>query len=178
MSGSGSGARAEVSRIAVCAGSFDPFTEGHLDVLRRGLTMFDRIIVAVAHNPKKQATFSVEERVRLIEESIVEAGDRVEVDTFEGLVVNYAKRRGAVALLRGLRAVSDFEFEFQMASMNRKLAPELQTVFLMAAEDHFYVSSSLVKEVAGMGGDVSSHVPPPVARALANLRSDQEDSAS
>ncbi len=160
-------------RIAVCAGSFDPFTEGHLDVVHRGLSMFDRIVVAVAFNPKKRAAFSVDDRVALIRESVADLGDRVEVDTFQGLVVEYANRRGAVALLRGLRAVSDFEFEFQMASMNRKLAPSLQTVFLMAAEDHFYVSSSLVKEVAMLGGDVSSHVPPAVAQALARRRAAQ-----
>lgn len=153
-------------RIAVCAGSFDPLTEGHLDVVHRGLTMFDQIVVAVAHNPKKKATFSVEERVALIEKSLADVLDRVEVDTFQGLVVEYATNKGAVALLRGLRAVSDFEFEFQMASMNRKLAPMLQTVFLMAAEDHFYVSSSLVKEVAMLGGDVSDHVPKAVDAAL------------
>jgi len=159
-----------MSRLAVCAGSFDPFTEGHLDVVHRGLAMFDRIVVAVAHNPKKQAEFSVEERVALIRDSVGDVGGRVEVDTFEGLVVEYAKRKGAVALLRGLRAVSDFEFEFQMASMNRRLAPELQTVFLMAAEDHFYVSSSLVKEVAMLGGDVAGHVPPAVEVALRRRR--------
>ena len=105
---------ARKDRIAVCAGSFDPFTEGHLDVVDRGLSMFDRIVVAVAHNPKKRADFTVEERVALIRESLADMGDRVEVDTFQGLVVEYASRKGAVALLRGLRAVSDFEFEFAL----------------------------------------------------------------
>lgn len=165
-------------RIAVCAGSFDPFTEGHADVARRGLAMFDRIVMAVAHNPNKQATFSVREREEFIRAALADAADRVEVDHFEGLVVEYAKRKGAVALLRGLRAVSDFEFEFQMASMNRKLAPELQTVFLMAAEDHFYVSSSLVKEVAMLGGDVSVHVPASVDVALRARRAAASDAAS
>ncbi len=164
-----------MSRLAVCAGSFDPFTEGHLDVVHRGLAMFDRIVVAVAHNPKKRAEFSVEERVGLIRDSVGDVDGRVEVDTFEGLVVEYAKRKGAVALLRGLRAVSDFEFEFQMASMNRRLAPELQTVFLMASEDHFYVSSSLVKEVAMLGGDVAGHVPPAVEVALRQRREAERD---
>ena len=156
-------------RIAVCAGSFDPITEGHRDVVERGLSMFDRVIVAVAHNVRKTPLFNVNERVGLIEECFADE-PRVEVDTFEGLVVEYARKRQAVALLRGLRAVSDFEFEFQMASMNRRLAPEIRTVFLMAAEDHFYVSSSLVKEVAMLGGDVAHHVPSGVASALVDKR--------
>lgn len=156
-------------RTAVCAGSFDPITLGHLDVVRRGLSLFDGVIIAVAYNLRKAPMFSVQERVDLIRAAV---GDdpRVEIDTFDGLVVEYARRRKAAALLRGLRAVSDFEFEFQMAAMNRRLAPEIQTVFLMAAEDQFYVSSSLVKEVAGLGGDVSNHVPAPVAAALRERR--------
>jgi len=146
-------------------GSFDPLTNGHLSLIHRALGMFDRLIVAVAHNPKKQPLFSVEERMALIREAI--ANDpRVEVDSFEGLLVNYARRRKVKLLLRGLRAVSDFEYEFQMANMNRTLDSEIETVFVMTGEDYFYVSSQIVREVAALGGDVSNLVPPNVLAKL------------
>ena len=152
-------------RIAIYPGSFDPVTLGHLDIIHRGLEVFDGLVIAVATNVAKKAMFTADERVELIQEAV--GGDpRVVVDHFDGLLVEYARDRGAVAVLRGLRAVSDFDFEFQMASMNRSLLPEVQTVFLMAGEEHFYVSSSLVKEVAQLGGDVAHHVPPGVAEAL------------
>ncbi len=146
-------------------GSFDPLTNGHLSLIHRALGMFDRLIVAVAHNPKKQPLFSVEERMALIREAI-DNDPRVEVDSFEGLLVNYARRRKVKLLLRGLRAVSDFEYEFQMANMNRTLDSEIETVFVMTGEDYFYVSSQIVREVAALGGDVSNLVPPNVLAKL------------
>jgi len=158
-----------MTRTALYAGSFDPITYGHLDVLWRALDLFDHIVVGVACNPRKSPLFSAEERIEQIREA-VGAEPRVEVQVFSGLLVDYARERGAVALVRGLRAVSDFEYEFQMAGMNRKLTPGIQAVFLMAAEEHFYVSSSLVKEVALLGGDVTEHAPPGVVAALAQKR--------
>jgi pantetheine-phosphate adenylyltransferase len=154
-----------MTRIAIYPGSFDPMTKGHLDVIQRSLVLFDRLVIAVASNVRKQPLFSVEERIALIREVL---GDdaRVEIDTFEGLLVDYARRKGAVALVRGLRAVADFEYEFEMASMNRRLAPSVETVFLMTHENYFYVSSHLVKEVASLGGDVDAFVPPAVAARL------------
>jgi pantetheine-phosphate adenylyltransferase len=142
---------------AIYPGSFDPLTNGHLSLIQRGLQMFDRLVVAVASNPKKTPLFSVEERKQLIQEAV---GDtRVEVDAFQGLLVDYARRKGIQTLLRGLRAVSDFEYEFQMANMNRKLAPQIETVFMMTGEDYFYISSQLVREVASLGGEVKDLVP-------------------
>ena len=152
-------------RIAIYPGSFDPLTKGHHDVIQRSLVMFDKLIIAVAGNVRKQALFSMDERIALIRE-VVGDDPRVEVDTFEGLLVEYAKRKGAVALVRGLRAVADFEFEFEMASMNRRLAPNVETVFLMTHEAYFYVSSHLVKEVAMLGGEFEAFVPAPVAAKL------------
>jgi len=151
-------------RIAIYPGSFDPLTNGHLSLIQRGLQMFDRVIVAVAFNPKKVPLFSVEERKQLIREACPDP--RVEVDAFQGLLVEYAKRRGVNVLLRGLRAVSDFEYEFQLANMNRKLAPGIETVFMMTGEDYFYISSQLVREVASLGGDVDGLVPPSVLARL------------
>jgi pantetheine-phosphate adenylyltransferase len=153
-------------RRAIYAGSFDPVTNGHLDVLGRAAKVFDEVIFAVAYNAEKRGLFTPDERMALLRESAVE-WKNVRVTRFEGLLVDYARREGAVALIRGLRAVSDFEFEFQMALMNRRLAPELETLFLMPREDYSYVSSRLVKEVAMLGGDVSSLVPAVVAKALA-----------
>jgi pantetheine-phosphate adenylyltransferase len=152
-------------RVAIYPGSFDPLTNGHLSLIHRGLRMFDRLIVAVAHNPKKTPLFSKEERVALIREA-VGPDPRVEVDAFEGLLVKYAKRRNVSVTLRGLRAVSDFEYEFQLANMNRKLAPELETVFVMTGEDYFYISSQIVREAASLGGDVRGLVPENVLRKL------------
>jgi pantetheine-phosphate adenylyltransferase len=154
-----------MTRIAVYPGSFDPVTLGHLDVLERATLIFDRVIMAVLENPGKSGLFTVEERVELIRQSVNE-NPRVEVDTFHGLTVEYARRVGAAAIVRGLRAVSDFENEFQMALMNRRLAPEIHTVFLMTSFSNFYVSSSLIKEVYRFGGIVEDVLPPPSARAM------------
>jgi len=156
-----------VKRKGVYAGSFDPITKGHLDIVRRALGVFDEIIVGVAYNPGKEtALFSVEERVTMIRESLADIADRVTVDSFAGLLVEYCDRAGANAIIRGLRAVSDFEYEFQMAMMNRHLNSRVETYFMSASETYFYTASRLVKEVAGLGGDVSALVPPVVHRAL------------
>jgi pantetheine-phosphate adenylyltransferase len=155
------------TRIAVYPGSFDPITNGHVDILRRSLAVFDKIIVAIAVNVRKQPLFTVEERYDFIRDALGgEGGDRVEYDAFEGLLIDYTRRRGAQTIVRGLRALADFEYEFQLAVMNRRLAPTIDTMFLMTAEHNFYVSSSLVKEIAGFGGDVSGLVPDSVRRAL------------
>jgi pantetheine-phosphate adenylyltransferase len=143
--------------VAIYPGSFDPLTNGHLSLIQRGLQMFDRLIVAIAVNPKKTPLFSLEERQALIRDACQD--DRVEVDAFQGLLVQYARQRQVNVLIRGLRAVSDFEYEFQLANMNRKLAPGIETVFMMTGEDYFYISSQLVREVASLGGDVSELVP-------------------
>jgi pantetheine-phosphate adenylyltransferase len=156
-------------RVAIYAGSFDPPTNGHLDIILRAATLFDTTVVAVAQNQRKQYLFDASERVGLLREAI---GDdpRVEVDVIDGLLVDYARRKGATAVIRGLRAVADFDFEFQMACMNHHLAPQVETVFLMTAQEHLFVSSSLVKEVASFGGDVTPFVPAPVLpRFLARL---------
>ncbi len=152
-------------RAAIYPGSFDPLTNGHLSLIQRGLQMFDKLIVAIAVNPKKTPLFSVAERRAFILEA-VKNDPRVEVDDFQGLMVDYAKRRHTKVVLRGLRAVSDFEFEFHMANMNRKLDAELETVFMMTGEDYFYISSNLVREVASLGGNVEGLVPPHVLAAL------------
>lgn len=152
-------------RTAVYPGTFDPLTNGHVDIVRRALKAFDRVVVALGINTKKKALFTVEERKEMIGETFA-GEDRVSVDTFSGLQVDYLKEIGADAVVRGLRAVSDFEFEFQMANMNRKLFPEAETFFLMTGQDNFYLSSSLIKEVAALGGCVVDLVPPPVARRL------------
>jgi pantetheine-phosphate adenylyltransferase len=151
--------------VAIYPGSFDPITNGHVSILHSGLHAFERVIVAVLHNPKKQALFSVEERIAMIREAF---GDdpRIEVDSFDGLLVEYARRRGVRVVLRGLRAVADFEYELQMANMNRHLNPEVETVFIMANDAYFYVASNLVKEAAKLGGDVSGLVPPNVHARL------------
>jgi pantetheine-phosphate adenylyltransferase len=154
-----------MSRIAVYPGSFDPITNGHVYILKRSLKIFDKLVVALAVNVRKTPLFSVQERREIILEA-VDHDPRIEVDAFEGLLVDYVRRRGATTVIRGLRALADFEYEFQAAHMNRHLAPEVETIFLMTSEESFYVSSSLVKEVALMGGDVSRMVPPPVEAAL------------
>ncbi|HVG61162.1 MAG TPA: pantetheine-phosphate adenylyltransferase [Hyalangium sp.] len=143
--------------VAIYPGSFDPLTNGHLSLIQRGLQMFDRLIVAIAVNPKKVPLFSLDERKELIRQACPDP--RVEVDSFQGLLVEYAKQRNVNVLIRGLRAVSDFEYEFQLANMNRKLAPGIETVFMMTGEDYFYISSQLVREVASLGGDVTGLVP-------------------
>lgn len=152
-------------RIAVYPGSFDPLTNGHLDMIKRALTMFDRVIVAIANNVRKTPLFSVDERTLQIAEAVGH-DPRVEIDAFEGLLVDYVKRRGAKIVVRGLRALADFEYEFQLAHMNRRLGVDIDTIFLMTSEKDFYVSSSLVKEVAAFGGDVTGLVPKLVQEAL------------
>ena len=151
--------------VAIYPGSFDPMTNGHLDIINRSLQIFDELTVLVAHNHRKQYLFSVEERKALVEAS-VNHDPRIKVDVWEGLIVDYAKKCGATVILRGLRAVADFEFEFQMANMNRHLSPGCETLFLMTGADNFYVSSSLVREVARLDGDIDELVPAPVAAAL------------
>jgi pantetheine-phosphate adenylyltransferase len=153
-----------MKRIAVYPGSFDPITKGHEDLIRRSLEFVDQLIVAVAVNVSKQPLFSLEERVALIKAAVTDK--RVAVQSFEGLLAEFGKKVGASVIVRGLRAVSDFEYEFQMALMNRNLAPNLETVFLVPAFDLTYLSSSLVREVARFGGDVSSLVHPAVQKAL------------
>jgi len=155
--------------LAVYPGTFDPITNGHVDILRRSLKIFDRVVVALAENVRKAPLFSSEERHRMITEALGRDA-RLEVDAFQGLLADYCRRRGAAVVIRGLRALADFEYEFQSAHMNRRLAPDVETLFLMTSEESFYVSSSLVKEVALMGGDVSGLVPAGVAAALADKR--------
>jgi len=154
-----------MTRIALYPGSFDPPTRGHEDLIRRSLALADRVIVAVAANSAKQPLFSVEERLAMLRAAIG-AEPRISVETFEGLLADFAKHSGASVVVRGLRAVSDFEYEFQMALMNRQLHPSLETVFLVPAVDLTYLSSSLVREVARYGGDVTALVHPVVAEAL------------
>jgi pantetheine-phosphate adenylyltransferase len=158
--------RVSRQRVALYPGSFDPITLGHLDILERAMEIFDRVVVSVLRNPDKQPLFSVEERVELIREATRTLDGEVEVDAFDGLTVEHAERVGAIAIVRGLRAVSDFESEFQMALMNRRLDPDIHTVFLMTSAPNVFMSSALVKEVCRLGGDISEFVPPPVAEAL------------
>lgn len=155
-----------MKRIAVYPGTFDPVTHGHLDLAERGQRHFDRLVMAILRNEDKQPLFSVEERMELLREAVVR-WPRVQVESFDGLLVDYARELGASVILRGIRAASDFEYEMQMAMMNRKLEPELETVFLVPSEAYSYVSSRLVREVARLGGSVSALVPPNVAEALA-----------
>jgi pantetheine-phosphate adenylyltransferase len=163
-------ARARASRnprcaLAVFPGSFDPITNGHLDIIARSLSVFDEVVVAILVNPEKSPLFTVEERVAIIREAY-RGEPRVRVDTFSGLLVDYAEKVGAAVIVRGLRAISDFEYEFQMALMNRRLDPHIETVFMMPAESYSYLSSRLVKEVFQLGGQVSELVPPVVERRL------------
>jgi len=153
-----------VSRKAVYAGSFDPLTNGHLDIIRRGLEVVDELVVAVAVNSTKKGLFSFDERVTLLREALGDAP--VEVVALDGLLIDFCRARGVGFMLRGLRAVSDFDGELQMANMNRKMAPEVDTIFLMTDDANFYVSSSLVREIASLGGEVSQFVPACVERAL------------
>ncbi|MBA2669666.1 MAG: pantetheine-phosphate adenylyltransferase [Gemmatimonadetes bacterium] len=154
-------------RIAICPGSFDPITLGHEDIVRRGLRFADRVIVAVAHTAshEKRGLFGVQERVELIKTAFADE-PRVEATEFQGLLVDFARQRGAGLVIRGLRAVSDFEYEFQMALMNRELSPEMETVFLATDADKSFLSATLVREIATLGGDVSRFVSPAVLSAL------------
>jgi len=150
---------------AIYPGSFDPITNGHMSIIESGLVVFDRVVVAVLSNPKKHSLFSVEERIEMIREAVGKE-PRIEVDSFEGLLVDYCRHKKTRAVLRGLRAVADFEYELQMANMNRHLNENVETVFLMANDAYFYVSSNIVKEAATLGGDVSALVPEGVSRRL------------
>lgn len=152
-------------RIALCPGSFDPVTYAHLDIVQRASRLFDRVHVAVLENPNKNPLFSLEERLEMLKEA-TKNWSKVEQGVFSGLVVEYARQVGASAIVRGLRAVSDFEYEFQMAAMNRHLAEDVETVFVMTSSEYAFVSSSLIKEVVRYGGDVSRWVPPNVKERL------------
>ncbi|HEU5180880.1 MAG TPA: pantetheine-phosphate adenylyltransferase [Candidatus Polarisedimenticolia bacterium] len=151
--------------LAVYPGSFDPVTHGHLDIIRRGSRLFDRIVVAVLKNPEKKPMFPLAERRRILRQATREIPN-VSIDSFDGLLVDYARRRKARVIVRGLRALSDFEYEFQMALMNRRLDATIETVFMMPSEAYSYLSSRLVKEVARLGGSVAGLVPPEVERRL------------
>ena len=158
-----------MNSVAVYPGSFDPITNGHLDIIERAANVFERVIVAVLANPRKAPLLGVDVRIRIIRDALANAGvpsERTEVEAFDGLTVDLCRARGAGSIVRGLRAISDFETEMQLAHNNRVLAPEVDTVFFMTAVDHGYVSSSLVKEIAAFGGDVSSMIPAAAAAVL------------
>lgn len=152
-------------KIAVYPGSFDPITLGHLDIINRGLKIFDRVIVAVASNSSKNALFTIDERIGLIRE-VLSGNDRAIVDTFDGLLVDYVLSQGATVIIRGLRAVSDFEYEFQLAQINRGISLEVETLFMMTSVPYSYLSSSVVKEISSLKGPVDTLVPPAVKKAL------------
>ena len=154
-----------MKRIAIYPGSFDPVTNGHLDIVEKGLKLFDKIIVAILHNTGKKSLFTVKERMEMLETSL-EKFSNIEIDSFDGLLIDYTVTRKAHAILRGMRALSDFEYEFQLALMNRRLNREVQTVFLMTGLRWIYTSSSIIKEVARFGGDVEGMVPPMVSHRL------------
>lgn len=152
-------------RIAVCPGTFDPVTYGHLDIVRRASNLFDHVFLSVLHNPEKVPLFTVEERVEMLVRETKDLGN-VSVESFSGLAVDYAKRKGAIAIVRGLRAVTDFEFEFKLAAMNRNLDSSIETVFMMTSSEYSFISSSAIKEVASLGGNISKWVSPYVAERL------------
>ncbi len=152
-------------RKVIYPGTFDPITNGHIDIIRRAANLFDKVILAVAEPRHKKSLFTLEERIHLARESLKEF-DNVDVYSFDGLLVDFCKRMGINAIIRGIRAVSDFDYEFQIAWMNRKLFPDIETIFLMPSEDYFFLSSSLVKEVAMLGGNIDSFVPTIVKKAL------------
>jgi pantetheine-phosphate adenylyltransferase len=155
-----------MKHIAVYPGTFDPVTNGHIDLVERSLRIFDELIVAVAANPKKQPLFSLEERIELFRRVVTRYRRRVRIEGFDGLLVDYVKRKKAVGIIRGLRAVSDFEYEMQMALMNRRLDSDIETVFLMPNEEYSFITSTIVREAASYGGDVSSLVPKVVVEKL------------
>ena len=153
--------------VAIYPGSFDPITNGHVDLVKRTLRVFGKVIVAIATNPDKDhSLFTVEERLQMINEVFADVKDRVQADSFQGLLVDYAERKHSTVVIRGLRAISDFEYEFQMAMMNHRLKPQLETLFMMTGESEFYTSSRLVKEVVSLGGNVSGLVPDNVLKRL------------
>lgn len=155
------------NNIAIYPGSFDPITNGHVDLVERTLRVFDRVIVAIATNPGKDGSlFTLDERLEMVGEVFKSLKRRVQAESFDGLLVDYAERKGARVIIRGLRAISDFEYEFQMAMMNHRLKPKLETLFMMTGESEFYTSSRLVKEVVSLGGDVSGLVPTNVLKNL------------
>ena len=154
-----------MSLIALYPGSFDPFTNGHYGVTKRCLKVFDKLVIGIAQNSRKQPFFTVEERIEMIRGAL-DDDPRVEITAFEGLTVNFAAACGASVIVRGLRAVADFEYELQMANTNRKLNSKVETLFMMTSEEYFFVSSQNVKEVAGLGGDISMLVPPVIAKAV------------
>jgi pantetheine-phosphate adenylyltransferase len=155
------------SDVAIYPGSFDPITNGHVDLVNRALRVFDKVVVAIASNPDKdRSLFTVQERLQLIEEVFAGTDGRVSAVSFQGLLVDYAERQGATVVIRGLRAISDFEYEFQMAMMNHRLKPKLETFFMMTGESEFYTSSRLVKEVVSLGGNVAGLVPDNVLKKL------------
>lgn len=158
-----------MKKVAVYPGSFDPITNGHLDIITRGLRMFDELIILVAYNPNKTSLFSVEERMDLIREVVGRENGQLKIDCSSGLLVDYVHKAGANVILRGLRAVSDFEYEFQMALLNRRLNREVETVFLMTGYQWFYTSSNLIKEAASLGGSVAGLVPEVVNERLLNI---------
>jgi pantetheine-phosphate adenylyltransferase len=153
--------------IAIYPGSFDPMTNGHVDLVNRTLRVFDKVIIAIAINPEKDhSLFSLDERLQMIRDVFERTKGRVQVDSFQGLLVDYAEKKRSKVIIRGLRAISDFEYEFQMAMMNHRLKPALETLFMMTGEAEFFISSRLVKEVASLGGDVAGLVPPNVLEKL------------
>jgi len=153
-------------RIAVCPGSFDPVTLGHLDIITRACKIFDKVIVAVPINPAKNSSFSTEERINFLRIVGEKYNLNIEVDMVDGLLADYAREKGATAIIKGLRALSDFEYEFQMALVNKKLNPELETMFLSTSSDNMFLSSSMVKQVAAFGGDISHFVPECISQAI------------
>ena len=153
------------NRVAVYPGSFDPMTNGHVDIIERSLKICDKLIIAIANNVNKTHLFSLDERKEIIE-GLYSGRENIEVDAFDGLLVNYLQKRNVSILVRGLRVASDFEYEFQMANMNRTMHSELETIFLMTGQEHFYISSRFVKEAASHGGDIGKLVPPEVERVL------------
>ncbi len=152
---------------AIYPGSFDPFTNGHLDIVKRSAPLFERLIVAIGDNPAKQPLFEKDERIRLIKE-IARPLRNVDVEAFDGLLVDYAKKRGAKVVVRGIRTISDFEYEYQMALTNKALAPDIETVFMVTSKEYAFVSAKLIKEAASLGGDIATFVPPEIAKVMKN----------
>lgn len=151
-------------KIAVCPGSFDPVTLGHLDIIQRATKLFDKVIILVMSNSLKHCAFTIDERIALLKKCV--SNPTIEIDTYDGLLVDYAKQNGAVAIVKGLRAVSDFDYEFQQALINKSLFPEIETVFLTARSENMFLSSSMVKEVCSLGGDISPFVPKEIAKDI------------